>query len=150
MKSLRVSKPLKDLKITSHYGLRSLDGKMQFHDGIDLISTSGNNLVYSIFDGIVCYDFDFYNHALRFKDKKHSAGNYVIIKSIIDNDIFYIRYLHLIENFVTINQMIDSGQTIGKYGDVGYSFGAHLHIDMFNRNWEKIDVESFLKKYEVL
>lgn len=25
----------------------------------------------------------------------------------------------------------------GEYGDVGYSFGAHVHIDIFTADWSK-------------
>lgn len=150
MKDLKISKPVNNLKITSRYGYRWLNNKLQFHDGIDVISQTGDNSVFSIFDGVVVYDFDFYIHKLRFEDKKHSGGNYIIIKSILENEIYFIRYLHLLKNYLSISEVVSSGDLIGEYADVGYSFGSHLHIDAFDSRWKKINIEKFLKKYGVI
>jgi murein DD-endopeptidase MepM/ murein hydrolase activator NlpD len=131
--------PVKNPKITSPYGPRKLRGKKQFHDGIDFVSETGDNKVYSIGEGVVCLDFDYYENARRWIDKKHSAGNYIIIRTKIEGKEYYVRYLHIVINYVEIHQFIEEGAIIGEYGDVGYSFGAHLHLDMYNPNWRKID-----------
>lgn len=150
MKSLNVSKPVNKPKITSKYGFRILNGKPQFHNGIDLISIDFNNSVYSIFDGKVVYDFDNYIHELRFLHRKHSGGNYVIIQSIIDNELYFLKYLHLKENYVKLNEQVKAGDRIGVYDDVGYSFGAHLHLSIYDHKWNIINPMKVLKKYEVL
>jgi murein DD-endopeptidase MepM/ murein hydrolase activator NlpD len=55
----------------------------------------------------------------------------MVIQKVLISGIFYsFRYCHLIENFVNHGQAVKQGDLIGIYGDVGYSFGAHLHIDV--------------------
>ncbi len=138
--------PVKKHVVTSAYGWRILNGKRQFHDGIDFISSTGDRHVYSVGTGYVCYDQDWYDESLRWTDKRHSAGDMVIIKTRVGADEYFIRYLHLTENFVSQGQLINEGDHIGNYGDVGYSFGAHLHLDMYLApSWEKIDPTNILK-----
>lgn len=133
--------PVKDYKITSNYGPRILNGKEEFHDGIDFISKSGKNIVHAIAEGVVCHDVDFYNEAKRWTDRRHSAGNYLIIKHHIPHNgaLYYVRYMHLDPNFCFQGQEIEKGEPIGLYKDVGRSYGAHLHLDMYDKNWNKID-----------
>lgn len=33
--------------------------------------------------------------------------------------------------------MVTKGMLLGEYGDVGYSFGAHVHIDVWTADWSK-------------
>lgn len=127
--------PVDDYKITSDYGWRKLNGEKQFHDGIDFVGSS--NAVYAISNGIVEYDQDDYNHELRWMDRHHSAGNMVIIRHTIGGEMYYVRYLHLAENTVSKNDFVNEGDIIGAYGDVGYSFGAHLHVDVYDMKWKK-------------
>ncbi len=132
-------KPVKSPKITSPYGYRTLNGKKQFHDGIDFVSRDADASVFSIGSGLVTYDKDDYIHLKRWVSRKDSAGNYVIIKTRIGDNLYYVRYLHLKENHIAINETVEDGQKIGEYADVGYSFGAHLHLDMYTMDWHKID-----------
>jgi len=150
MSDIKISKPVNKPKVTSDFGWRILNNKKQFHDGIDFISEDKNPNVYSIFDGKVVYDFDNYIHAMRFKDTKHSGGNYVIIQSFIESEYFFIKYLHLKENYVSLNDNVIAGQKIGIYDDVGFSFGAHLHITIYNYKWKIINPNILLKKYEII
>lgn len=140
--------PVKKPIITSPYGERILNGKRQFHDGIDVISEIGDTIVCAITDGVVCHDVDFYQEKKRWKDKRHSAGNYVIVKHIIDDKLYYTRYLHLTVNFCYQGQALEKGEPLGIYADVGRSYGAHLHFDMYNSKWKKIDPSFVLKLME--
>lgn len=150
MSSLNANYPVRNPKITSNYGFRILKGKPQFHNGIDFVSNSGILDVLSITDGIVVFDFDDYKHELRFKDEKHSGGNYVIIKSIIDGGMYFFKYLHLIKNFVSLNDKVNAGQKIGEYGDVGYSFGAHLHLSVYDYKWNIINPKEVFNKLDLV
>jgi murein DD-endopeptidase MepM/ murein hydrolase activator NlpD len=127
------------LRISSKYGWRTLQGKRQFHDGIDYVSDSGDQSVFSIFDGTVTYDFDDYDEARRWTDNHQSGGNMIIVKYKLAGADYYVRYLHLISNVVKNGQNVKSGQILGTYGDVGYSFGAHVHVDVYDYRWKKID-----------
>lgn len=134
------------IKVTSPYGKRTLQGKEQFHDGIDFVSESGRNDVIAIADGIVTYDQDDYEEALRWTDKHHSAGNMVIIRHELEGGLYYVRYLHLVKNIVRAGQKVFEGATFGVYGDVGYSFGPHLHVDVYDMHWRKIDPTPLFKE----
>jgi murein DD-endopeptidase MepM/ murein hydrolase activator NlpD len=138
--------PVNDLLVTSPYGPRVLHGEEEFHDGIDFISSSGDARVFSMFDGVVCYDFDSYDVDKRWIDRKHSAGNMIIIKSEIKGEIYYIRYLHLENNFVKKGQKVNAGDIVGEYSDSGYSFGAHLHTDAYNEDWIKVDITLLIEE----
>jgi murein DD-endopeptidase MepM/ murein hydrolase activator NlpD len=136
--------PIKDYRISSPYGYRILKGKKEFHDGIDFVSTSGDTNVYAIANGLVEYDMDNYNDALRWVDKHHSGGNMIIVKHTINGNYYYARYLHLGQNTVSKNDFVNEGDVLGQYGDYGYSFGAHLHFDMYDKKWRKIDPSAIL------
>ena len=129
---------VRNAKITSDYGVERVlpDGKKQVHDGIDFISLKGDRTVYSITNGFVAYDFDDYCHMRRY-EKPNTGGNMVIVTSVIKGVTYHIRYLHLVKNNVVKGQMVYDGMPIGEYGDVGYSFGAHLHLDIYNSTWTK-------------
>ena len=130
--------PVRNPKITSDYGVqRTLpDGKVNIHDGIDYVSETNNRSVYSITNGFVAYDFDDYNEMHRY-ESPNTGGNMVIITSVINNKTYHIRYLHLRKNFVVKGQLVPEGAVIGEYADVGYSFGAHLHLDVYTADWKK-------------
>jgi len=141
--------PVDNAIITSHYGDRTLNGKKEFHDGIDFISRE-NNKVYSPFTGKVIYDQDDYEEAKRWIDKHHSAGNMVILKYKIREQEYFMRFVHIIENFVYKNQSILEGDVLGHYADVGKSYGAHLHNDLWDKNWNKLNIEEFYKNLGLL
>lgn len=141
---LFVEKPI----ITSPYGWRYLKGEKQFHNGTDIVSQTNNRDVIFPLDGIVVYDFDDYIHNKRFEDSKHSGGNYCIIKCKFQKDIYYIKLLHLVANFVELQQEVKAGDLIGRYGDVGYSFGAHLHISIYNEKWQLINSTAFINRLD--
>jgi murein DD-endopeptidase MepM/ murein hydrolase activator NlpD len=144
--------PVDNAIITSHYGKRVLNGKEEFHDGIDFKSPINHN-VYSPIDSICSYDKDNYNEALRWSDPKESGGNCCILDFKLGDTLFHMRFWHLVENHVTMNQQLKEGILIGQYGDVGYSFGPHLHNDLYIQSigkWEKINIEDFYKTCKLL
>lgn len=131
--------PVRNHVITSPYGDRVLNGKKEFHDGIDFISRESPK-VYAITQGLVCFDKDDYNDLLRWNpDMKNSGGNMIIISHNIANAMYYCRYLHLKENVVSKGDVVQAGAYLGEYADVGYSFGAHLHFDCYTQKWVNID-----------
>jgi len=137
--------PVNDYKVTSRYGIRKDPSgrteKEEFHDGIDFVSKKGDLRVYAICPGKIIYDFDGYDEKLRWNDKHHSAGNMLIQEIDWNGKIYYVRYLHLIGNFVKKNEAVTESQIIGEYGDVGYSFGPHLHFDFYDSIWKKLNPE---------
>lgn len=141
--------PVLHPRISSPYGWRILQGRKQFHDGIDFVNKLNiDRRVLSILDGVVIFDFDDYDEAQRWTNKHHSGGNMICVEYIINNIKYYARYLHLTANTVYKNQAIKEGQIVGAYGDVGYSFGAHLHFDLYDEKWKIIDPSFLLPNME--
>jgi len=122
--------------ITSDYGAerRLPDGRKDIHNGVDFISRISDRSVFSVTQGFVAYDFDDYCHIKRY-EKPNTGGNMIIITSVINGKTYHVRYLHLAKNFVSKGQMVHEGVLIGEYGDVGYSFGAHVHLDIYSADW---------------
>lgn len=146
---------INNLKITSPYGDRRDPAdphKRQFHDGIDFKCglNPPDRRVFSIGAGQCVFDFDDYEDKKRWTDPKHSGGNYTITLEKIDGVEYYVKYLHLVENYLSKGQFFDAGFCIGKYADVGYSFGAHLHLNMYDKNWRVIDPTPVLKKIKMI
>ncbi len=106
-------------KVTSPYGMRTIWGKQQMHNGIDLVG-EGATLDYIIAfeDGVV-------------KISKYSAtaGEYVKIDHGNGN---YTRYLHMKKGSrtVKVGDKVLQGQVLGYMGATGNVTGAHLHFDI--------------------
>jgi murein DD-endopeptidase MepM/ murein hydrolase activator NlpD len=137
--------PVNNSVMTSDYGKRILNNKEEFHDGVDFISRE-SDLVYAVANGIVVYDMDDYEEIKKFTDIKHSGGNYLIIQHSINGQNYFVRYLHLIYNLKAKGDSVKENEVIGKYGNVGYSFGAHLHFDVFDSKWIKINPKIILNE----
>lgn len=125
--------------VTSPYGWRMIFGKKELHTGIDYINRKDDRRVLAITDGIVTHDKDNYNDALRWSAVEHSTGNFFVIKHRIHGKFYYVGYQHIVENVVKIGQTVKQGQVLGSYGNVGRSTGPHLHLDMWDRRWNKIN-----------
>ena len=133
-------------KVGDGYGWRKLQGRRNWHNGIDYTTAADtgpgsvcNRAVLAMADGVVVFDKDNYNHGLRYTVPEHTGGNMVIVRSVIDGSSYYIRYLHLVGNSVSHGELVSEGQIIGEYGDAGYSFGPHLHVDFWTDAWVNID-----------
>lgn len=102
-------------RVTSPYGERVLNGKSEFHKGIDLVGLD-SVIVYAVSDGTVRTDF-----------QANGAGNYVVVTM---NDGRRIFYMHL-KSFLVINgQTVKKGEALGVMGNTGNSFGAHTHLEI--------------------
>lgn len=77
-------------------------------------------------------------------NEKNNPGNMIKIKH--DNN-YYTRYLHLQYNSikVKVGDKVKKGQIIGYMGNTGYSFGAHLHFEVWEGN-NRINPINYLDK----
>lgn len=106
--------------------------KMGVHNGIDLVGME-NKTLYAICDGYIGTSTiitDRHNRTWQW-------GNYV--KLIADNDDevddgLLIYYCHLSKRLVEKGQRVKKGDPIGIEGNTGYSFGAHLHFEIRDRD----------------
>jgi len=124
--------------ITSNYGSRTLNGKYDFHHGIDIVK-EGYKLDYIVAhsDGVISHVVDNKNN----QKGSGSYGNYVKIKH---NDVYSTLYAHMEKGlFVKNGQKIKKGQRIGYMSDSGDAYGKHLHFEVLENN-KRIDPTSFI------
>ena len=126
-------------KITGYYvGVSSEEGSstLQYdgHPGYDYPVKTGTP-VYAAASGPVTADTD--------PNGNTDAGKYVRIQHIVGSEIYQTQYLHLSEVLVSENDTVTKGKTIiGKSGNTGKSFGAHLHFEvkkLVDGNYVSID-----------
>lgn len=120
--------PINSKNFSSYYGYRDLNGKSNFHDGVDIPASPGTK-IYSCNNGIIinsCF--------------LKGYGNCVII---LHDDGKKSLYGHLSENYIVSNGMyVKKGENIGYVGPKylsdgklnGYTTGPHLHFTIFLQN----------------
>lgn len=111
-------------KVTSYFGTRILNGKIDFHNGIDIAAAAGTKII-NPYNGII--ESVFYNA---------QGGNQVIIKH--DNGLT-TGYAHLNSIEVIKGQKVKELQVLGTVGNTGVSTGAHLHFTVTDLYGDKID-----------
>lgn len=126
-------KPINSNFISSYFGYRTLNGKLNFHDGIDYPALE-NTVIYATKSGIVT-NASFLS----------GYGNTV---TILHEDNTKSLYAHLSEEFLVYpGQSVSQGEIIGKVGPKylangklnGFTTGPHLHFTIFNSNNKQID-----------
>lgn len=106
--------PGDDAYITSSYGYRDLEGKLNLHKGIDI------NLR---------YEPVYAARAGKVISAKYSSsyGYYIVIDH--GNNI-HTWYAHLSKISVKVGQVVRARETIGTSGNTGWSTGPHLHFEI--------------------
>lgn len=105
--------------ISSPFGYRSCAGCSTMHSGIDFTPGAGFPIE-AIADGVV----------IGSSVADGSWGVHVTIEHDIDGVIYRSAYAHMQSGSMTlqIGDTVTRGQVIGRVGDTGQSFGAHLHF----------------------
>ena len=125
-----------NIQITSKYGYRILNGKSEFHPGLDIVGKHSDEIV-SVCNGRVLW-------SQIVTDKSNPTwqwGNYVAVAGEDGNTIYYC---HLASRKVKAGQTIKAGDVIGIMGNTGYSFGKHLHVEVRPRNVNPTDAAAYL------
>ena len=110
------------VKLTSPYGMRTLNGASNHHPGYDLVGV-GSDVVTAAVGGKVVV-------SRIITDKTNLTwqwGNYVCVRG---NDGRFYYYCHLKSRDVKKGDTVKIGDRIGIMGNTGYSFGAHLHFEV--------------------
>ena len=123
------------VQLTSKYGSRVLNGKTEFHAGIDLVGLD-SKIVRSPVDGIVM------SSAIITDENNITSewGNYVRIDA---NDYTRLFFAHLKSRAVKVGQKIRCGDIIGIEGCTGKSYGNHCHFEIRLNN-SAIDPTKFM------
>ncbi|MBE6780029.1 MAG: hypothetical protein E7545_03515 [Ruminococcaceae bacterium] len=120
-------------KVTSPFGMRTIWGKKQMHNGIDLVG-EGATLDYII---------AFADGEVKISKYSLTAGEYVRLYHGNGN---YTRYLHMKKGSRTVKagDKVLKGQVLGYMGATGNVTGAHLHFDV-NVNGKYVDPAPYLE-----
>jgi murein DD-endopeptidase MepM/ murein hydrolase activator NlpD len=110
-------------KITSPYGNRILNGKPEFHKGVDLVGLD-DKTVYAPCDGVIGAS----TIVTSKSNKTWEWGNYVRLDTADGKDSVFM--CHLASRAVAKGQKVTKGQKLGVMGNTGYSFGAHTHFEV--------------------
>lgn len=108
-------------KITSPYGNRILNGKPEFHKGVDLVGID-DKTVYAPCDGVIGTSTRVYVGATA------EWGNYIRLDSA--DEKYSIFMCHLKSRAVVKGQKVTKGQKLGVMGNTGKSTGPHLHLEI--------------------
>lgn len=111
-------------RLNSGFGWRTLNGRQDFHNGLDIEAPMRSN-IYAALSGEV-------THA----GPLSTWGNLIIIKH--DNG-FSTYYAHLDQILVSVGERVTQGQLVGLSGNTGYTTGPHFHFELRNPDGEAID-----------
>ena len=113
-------------KVTSPFGSRNLNGKIDNHKGIDVVGLKDKHIC-AVAGGTV-------GASMIITDKNNLTwewGNYVRVDGD-DGRKYY--YCHMSKRLVSAGQRIKAGDVIGIEGNTGYSFGSHCHFEVRQNN----------------
>jgi len=102
-------------RVTSPYGMRVLNGRKEFHAGIDIGGPTGTNIV-AAESGRVSYS-----------GYMRGYGNVIILSH---DGGYSTVYGHCSVRLVKKGQYVKKGSTIGKVGRTGNATGPHLHFEV--------------------
>ena len=113
--------PINNPKVTSAYGWRTILGRQEWHQGVDLVDTKlgAKAPIYAIAEGIVSYTGEL-----------SSYGLVVRIKHLIGGVKYESLYAHLSQINVKVGQEINQAEIIGMIGQTGNATGVHLHVEL--------------------
>ena len=109
--------------ISSTFGYRTppCPSCSNFHAGLDMTPGIGTP-IQAIADGVVT----------TATEQGGAYGVYVVIRHEIDGQVVESAYAHMREGSLALTpgQTVRVGQMVGRVGDSGRSFGAHLHFEI--------------------
>lgn len=106
------------LRKTSGYGMRTLNGQPNMHNGVDFAGPKGSP-TYAVTGGRVIF--------AGWGSKGSGYGGLGNVVAVRDSSGTDHLYGHHSSNHVRVGQTVKAKQRVGSVGDTGYSFGNHLH-----------------------
>lgn len=121
-------------KITSRFGMRTLNGATRMHNGIDLVAKVGNG-------GVTDYITAHTGGTVTACGYDSSAGNLLKIQTA--PGVIMVYYHLKNKPSFKVGDTVKTGEVIGYMGATGNVTGAHLHFGIqVNGNW--VDPEPYL------
>ena len=132
--------PCLNMKITSGYGYRKLNGQTEFHTGMDVVSTTSDLNLYSVGDGevVMAEENSKVNESCcNRKSKQYGFCNYIAIKL---NDGSLVIYGHLCPGTMLVKKgdKVTAGQPIACMGRTGSSTAVHTHIELRSAKYSSV------------
>lgn len=124
-------------KITSRFGMRTLNGVKRQHNGIDLVAKTPSGA--SATDYITAHT----GGTVKSEGYDDGAGYFVNIQ--VDPSTMMAYYHMKTRSSLREGSVVKKGQTIGYMGSTGNSTGAHLHWGI-KKDGKWIDPEPYLDK----
>lgn len=115
---------------TVNYDFGVTEGYGGNHSGIDLAGYEGTS-IYALVNGIVWATTYQITTENTYNENIHCYGRMMVIKG--DNNKLYLLG-HLSKFRKEEGERIQVGDIVAEVGDTGYSFGAHLHLEVFKCN----------------
>lgn len=123
------------VRVTSPYGMRTLDNSTEPHYGYDMVGVGSWDVV-AVDGGVVAQS------RIVESGKTAEWGNYVCIKT--DSGQYHY-YCHLASRAVTKGQRVKVGDKLGIMGATGKVQGAHLHFEVrLSDGYTAVNPESVL------
>ena len=94
------------------------------HLGMDLSNTNKTIEIHPLATGVVFAKYYDDYGALVLKIRHYVNGRYI-----------YSTYAHLSAWYVNVGDIVNPSDVIGRMGNTGYSFGAHLHLELTTCDW---------------
>lgn len=127
-----------DVFISSHYGWRTLYGRRQHHNGIDIARGSTSNIhgaaIVAANSGTVVY-------VRNAPGSKSGYGSYLIIDH---GGGVRTYYAHCSSISVSVGQNVVRGETVAAVGNTGDSTGPHLHFELRINNTQHVNPYPYL------
>lgn len=120
--------------VTSHFGMRLLNGAPNYHSGVDLSGNGYGSDIYAVAAGTV----------VKSNLWSNACGEYI---QIAHPDGTATGYLHMTDRLVNVGDKVVAGQLIAHMGGGqpgGCTFGAHLHLYAFDQQGTRIDALPYL------
>ena len=107
------------------------------HEGTDFIPGAGAQ-IQAVAEGVVRIS----------TDSGDAYGVTIIIDHVVDGQQVFTRYAHMEYDWrqVQVGDTVSVGEYIGRVGDTGRSFGAHLHFEVLQNGSTAIDPLSWLRE----
>ncbi|MCR2824831.1 M23 family metallopeptidase [Microbacterium sp. zg.Y909] len=118
------------------WGFQMRDGSM--HHGIDFVPGQGAE-IHAIADGTV-------------RVATEAGGLYgvhVVVDHVIDGELVSSHYAHMEYGSLRVKagDTLKVGDVLGTVGDTGYSFGAHLHFEIWQNGTTRIDPLEWMRDH---
>ena len=131
--SVFVRHPVDNPRITQPFGAPNDWESPPWHKGIDYGADKGTP-IYAPCDGFVVWaSFDVFKHGNTWEmiPGSGNSGGCVILQPPAPHTSLQTSFSHMSEIVVKPGQWVTAGTMIGRVGNTGFSFGAHLHWEAF-------------------